>query len=127
MRKITLATALLALATTTAAADVVVIDNNAKIKVDCAKDKTVTIVGNSAQITLTGACDRVTISGNKANVKGSVGTALVSGNDNTLELDAVDEITVSGNKNTVSFKKGLKAKLPKVANTGTDNKLSQGK
>ena len=125
--RIMLATALLALATTTAAADVVVLDNNAKLKVDCAKDKTVTVVGNGAQITLTGACDRVTISGNKASVKGSVGAALVSGNDNTLELDAVDEISVSGNKNTVSFKKGLKAKLPKVANTGTDNKLSQGK
>ena len=127
MLKITLLAATLALTATAARADVNIIDNDQKVTVDCAKDKEVNIVGNKAVITLNGTCDRLNISGNKATVKGSVLSVQVSGNSNTVALDAVDELLVSGNKNTVSYKKGLKAKKPSVLNSGTDNKVSQEK
>jgi len=126
--KITLAAAsILALAAATAHADVNLFDNNQKVTVDCAKDKTVNVTGNNATVTLTGTCDAVNISGNKASVKGSVQHAQVSGNDNSLELDAVDHVMVTGNKNSVTYKKAAKSKQTSVMNTGNDNKISQKK
>jgi hypothetical protein len=127
MLKITLLTAALALAATPALADVSIVDNGQKLTVDCAKDKQVNIVGNKAEVTLTGTCEQVNISGNKASVKGSVRQANISGNENTLALDAVDQIFVSGNKNTVSYKKPAKEKKTSTANTGSDNKITLGK
>jgi hypothetical protein len=130
MLKITLLAATLALAAAAAAtarADVNLFDNDQKVTVDCAKDKEVNITGNKATVTLTGTCEVVNISGNKATVKGSVRNANVSGNENTLVLDAVDAILVSGNKNTISYKKPVKEKKTSSMNTGTDNKISQGK
>jgi hypothetical protein len=127
MLKITLLAATLALAAATARADVNLFDNDQKITVDCAKDKEVNIAGNKATVTLTGTCEVVNISGNKATVKGSARNVNVSGNENTLVLDAVDLILVSGNKNTISYKKAVKEKKTGSTNTGTDNKISQGK
>lgn len=127
MMRITLLAATLALTAATARAEVNIIDNDVKMTVDCAKEKSVNIAGNKATITLSGTCVEVNISGNNVTVKGSVSHANVSGNDNTLALDASDEILVSGNKNTISYKKGVKAKKPSVLNTGTDNKISQTK
>src|SRR5690348_16647249 len=113
--KITLAAAsILALAAATAHADGNLFDNNQKVTVDCAKDKTVNITGNKATVTLTGTCQAVNISGNNATVKGSVQHAQVSGNDNTLELDAVDHVMVSGNKNSITYKKAVKDKQTSV-------------
>jgi hypothetical protein len=129
MKKITLhaATLALALTATAARADVSIIDNNQKITVDCAKDRMVNIVGNKAAVTLKGTCEAVNISGNKASVKGSATVVNVSGNDNTLDLDAVDGVNVSGNDNTVSYKKPAKAKSTRVTNSGNDNKISRTK
>ena len=109
MLKVTLLTATLALTATAARADVNIVDNNKTITVDCAKDKS------------------VNISGNKATVKGSVLVANISGNSNTLTLDGVDGVMISGNENTVTYKKAVKEKSPKMADTGTDNKISQTK
>jgi hypothetical protein len=119
--------AALALTASTASADIMVADNNQKLAVDCAKDKLVTVSGNHATITLTGTCEGVIVSGNHATVKGSSVRVLVSGNNNTVEIDAADEIHVTGNKNTVSYKKGIKAKAPKVSNPGNNNSVSAGK
>lgn len=119
--------AALALTASAAAADVMVVDNNQKLTVDCAKDKTVTVAGNKATITLNGTCEAVIVSGNHASVKGSSVRFLVSGNDNTVDVDAADEIQVTGNKNTVSYKKGIKAKAPRVSNPGNNNTVSAGK
>ncbi len=123
----TLALALVTIAAATARAEVAIMDNNQKLTVDCAKEKSVSIVGNKATVTLNGTCDRVQIAGNKATVRGSAVQVYVAGNDNTLELDAADEIYVPGNRNTVSFKKGVKARTPKVSSPGNDNKISQTK
>ena len=129
MLRITLLAATLALTAATAHAEVNIIDNDQKITVDCAKERGVNIVGNKAVVTLTGVCEEVNISGNKATVKGSVRQVNVSGNDNLLTLEGVDAILVSGNKNTITYKKALKdaAKKPSALNSGSDNKISQVK
>lgn len=123
MKTVLFATAL-TLAATAAYADVNIFDNKQTVTVDCAKDKAVNITGNNAVVTLKGTCDVVNISGNDAKVTGSVATANVSGNNNTLTLDAVDAVLTTGNKNTVSYKKSVKAKKTTVANTGNENKIS---
>jgi hypothetical protein len=127
MMKIMLYAAALTLTAATAHAGVNIIDNDQKLTVDCAKEKTVNIVGNNATVTLTGTCGQVNISGNEASVKGSAVRVNISGNESTLVLDAVDTLRVSGNENKISYKKGVKAKKPSVANSGTDNKISQVK
>jgi hypothetical protein len=127
MMKITLLAATLALGAATAVADVNIVDNDQKISVDCAKEKAVNITGNKANVTLNGTCEEVNISGNKATVKGSARHVNISGNDNLLTLDAVDQILISGNKNTISYKKPAKEKKTSTVNTGSDNKISQGK
>lgn len=127
MKRLTLAAATLALAAATAHADVTIVDNDRKLTVDCAKDRTVNIVGNKATVTLKGTCDAVSVTGNDATVKGSAIIVSVSGNDNILELDAVDGIIVSGNDNKVSYRKPVKEKATRVANSGNDNKVSRAK
>jgi hypothetical protein len=111
-----------------AAADAMFADNKQTATVDCAKDATVNISGNEATITLTGVCENVLVSGNKATLTGSAKNVVVSGNDNTVDLDVVDKLLVSGNSNTVSYKKSTDAKKKtKVSNPGNKNKVAQKK
>ena len=111
----------------TAYADVNLLDNDETVTVDCAKDKTVNVVGNTASITLTGVCDMVQISGNAAKVTGSVKSVRISGNDNKLTLEAVDSIMVSGNDNVVTYKKPVAKKKTGVLNSGNKNKIAKAK
>lgn len=125
--KITLLAATLSLAAAgaTARADVNLIDNNQKVTVDCAKDKTVNITGNKAAVTLNGTCDAVNISGNKATVKGSARHVQISGNDSEFALDAADHIMVSGNNNAITYKRATaKDKKTGVMDSGENNKIS---
>lgn len=117
----------LVLVSGTAVADVTIMDNKKTIAHDCAKDKTVNIVGNKITLTLTGTCDLVTIAGNKALVKGSAAKFYVAGNENTVEADAADDIAVPGNRNTVTWKRGATKKAPSVSAPGKDNSVSQAK
>ncbi len=111
-----------------AAADAMFADNKQTATVDCAKDPNVAITGNEATITLTGTCEALLVSGNKAKVTGSAKKTVVSGNDNTVDLDVVDNLLVSGNSNTVSYKKASDAKKKsKVSNTGNKNKVAPKK
>jgi len=111
-----------------AAADAMFADNKQTATVDCAKDASVSISGNEATITLTGVCDQVLVSGNKAKLTGSAKSVLVSGNDNTVDLDVVDKLLVSGNSNTVSYKASSDAKKKtKVSNPGNKNKITKKK
>ena len=64
--KLRLITASLLCLTSIASADVSIMDNDQTVAVDCAKDKNVSIIGNGATVTLTGTCDKVSVSGNKA-------------------------------------------------------------
>jgi hypothetical protein len=113
------------LVSSTAFADVTVMDNDKELTVDCAKDKEVNLVGNHITVTLTGTCTKVTVSGNHETVKGSVTTAFVMGNQNTLLLDAVDTIKVSGNNNTVTHGGPIKAKATAVSNVGKNNTITK--
>ena len=119
------ATFALSLLASTASADVTVMDNNKTLTVDCAKDKNVNLVGNHITVTLTGTCENVKVTGNHETVTGSVLNAYVAGNNNTLTLDAVDQISVAGNKNTATYKKPVAKKKTSVSNTGKDNKITQ--
>jgi hypothetical protein len=108
-----------------AAADALFADNKQTATVDCAKDASVSITGNDATITLTGVCENVLVSGNKAKLTGSAKNVAVSGNDNTVDLDTVDKLLVSGNSNTVSYKKSSDPKKKtKFSNTGNKNKIA---
>ena len=104
-------------------ADVDEVDNGKTHTVDCKKDPTVRVSGNSNTFTLKGTCESVQVSGNKNTVKGDAAKqVMLSGNDNTIALQ-IDNLMVSGDRNTVSYKK----KKPSVADQGNGNKISQAK
>ena len=109
---------------TVAFADIDEVDNGKTHTVDCKKDGTVRVSGNSNTFTLTGTCASVQISGNKNTIKGDgAKSVLVSGNENSVTLSSIDNVLVSGDKNTLSYKK----KKPTVADQGNGNKVSQAK
>lgn len=112
------------LISTVAFADIDEVDNGKTHTVDCAKDGTVRVSGNSNTFTLKGTCASVQISGNKNTVKGDgAKSVLLSGNDNTVALTSIDNVLVSGDNNSLSYKK----KKPTVADQGNGNKVSQAK
>jgi hypothetical protein len=118
--------AALATLTSTAVADVVVVNNDQIRSIDCAKDPTVTIAGNNATITLLGTCSNVTLAGNRGKVSGSATLLTVAGNDNTATLHIVDGIAANGNNNTVTYKKSSNPKVPtRVSSPGRGNKVSR--
>ena len=123
--KLVLASLLLAPAL--AFADVAIEDNEQTVTVDCEKDKTVSITGNKATVTLTGVCDLLAVSGNDAIITGSAAKVAVAGNNNQVKLEAVDRIATPGNKNIVTWKKGVTKAKPKVSNPGNKNKISKVK
>jgi hypothetical protein len=105
-------------------ADVSVPENKKTLEVDCAKDPTISLLGNNITVTTKGVCERLLISGNFANVTGSVKAVYVTGNSNKVTLAAADEIMVSGNDNSVSVRAAVTRKAPKIANSGNGNKVS---
>lgn len=108
----------------TALADVDVVDNKESHVVDCAKDPTVRVSGNSNTFTLKGSCKSVQISGNSNSVTGDgAKSVLLSGNNNTIALTTIGNVLVSGDKNTVSYK----GKKPHVADQGNGNKITPAK
>ena len=112
------------LVSSVALADVDEVDNNKTHTVDCKKDPTVRVSGNSNTFTLTGTCESVQVSGNKNTVKGGgAKQVMLSGNDNTIALSIIDSVMVSGDRNAVSYKK----KKPTVADQGSKNKVTQAK
>jgi len=111
----------------TARADITVMDNDKTLDVDCAKDPNVSLMGNHLTLTTKGVCNRILVTGNEATVTGSAGAVSVTGNHNTVNLDAADDISVTGNDNTVSVHKAIKAKAPRISNPGSRNKITRGK
>lgn len=107
-----------------ARADVSIVDNDKTVHVDCGKDPNVALIGNHNTITATGVCDTLTISGNDCSFVGSVSSATVSGNHNTVTLAAADQVSVPGSDNTITVKKAIKRKSPSISNTGTHNNVS---
>lgn len=110
-----------------ARADVSVIDNDKTLDVDCAKDPEVSLIGNHLTVTTRGVCTKITISGNHETVTGSASAVFIAGNHNIVTLAAADDITIAGNSNTLTVRKSVKLKAPRVANSGTDNHITQPK
>ena len=117
-----IATALLA--APAARADITVLDNDKTIDVDCAKDARINLQGNHLTVNASGVCTAISIDGNEVTVTGSATRVIINGNHNTLDLTAADEVAVHGNDNTVTVHKPVKAKAPRVSNTGKHNKLT---
>jgi len=112
-----------------ASADIMNIDDDQTLTVDCAKDKNVNLTGNKNKITLNGTCKSVNISGNENEVNGTTIQVKVSGNENTFTLEAVDSILVSGNDNKISYKATVTKTKKKtgVLNSGNGNKIGKVK
>jgi hypothetical protein len=108
-------------------AEVTVIDNRRTIEVDCAKDPEVNLVGNHIKLTTKGVCARITLTGNHEVVTGSATAVHISGNHNKVMMDAADEVSVAGNHNTISVRKALTRKAPRIGNVGNYNKVTEGK
>jgi hypothetical protein len=110
-----------------ARADVTVMDNDKTLDVDCAKDPNVALLGNHLTLTTKGVCARISVAGNNATITGSASLVSVTGNHNTVTLEAADDVSVTGNDNTVSVLKAIKAKAPRISSPGNRNKITRGK
>jgi hypothetical protein len=101
-------------------------DNKLTVTHDCGKDGDANVMGNDSAFTITGACDTITVTGNHNTVKIEAAKRVsVTGNENNVTVDATSEINATGNKNTVSWKKAQKGDKPAVNNTGTGNKVGK--
>jgi hypothetical protein len=110
-----------------ARADITITENEKSIDVDCAKDGQIRLQGNHLTVTIKGVCKTVAVEGNNTTVTGSATSVRIAGNHNTVTLAAADDVSIDGNRNTVTVGKALKLKAPRIANTGTDNKVTQPK
>jgi hypothetical protein len=104
-----------------ARADVAIEANNKTVRVDCAKDPNVALLGNHLTVTATGVCTAVTIPGNENSFTGSALSVSVPGNTNTVTLAAADDVSVTGNGNAIMVKKAIKRKAPAFSNLGNNN------
>src|SRR5262245_17216624 len=93
----------LVLAMSTARAEKVYTGDKA-ITFDCGKDPEVVISTNKAKITLTGSCKGVTVTGGDNTVSIDVVDELVwTGGPNTFAINTVREIVANGNGNTLKI------------------------
>jgi hypothetical protein len=108
-----------------ARAEITVLDNNRALDVDCAKDPEITLIGNHIAVAAQGVCAKITILGNHATVNGSSTEVNVAGNHNKLNLVAADDVTVAGNHNSVTVRKAVTLKAPRIANLGNNNRVTR--
>ncbi|WPB77827.1 DUF3060 domain-containing protein [Archangium violaceum] len=77
----------------------------------CSPKTEVNISGSDNEITLTGECKRVS----------------VSGSTNMVKVEAAAAIEVMGSDNQVTWKREVGGKKPKVTRTGSNNKVTQAR
>jgi hypothetical protein len=119
---------LLVLVPSLASADKTYNDAGAKIAHDCDKDGNAVLNGAAASGSITGKCDKISITGSTAKLTiASVAKLSVTGSMNEITVDAVDKLSVTGSKNTVSWKKSVSGEKPKISQTGVGNKIKQEK
>src|SRR5258707_457508 len=81
-------------------------DNGKTITHDCAKDADIKIMGNDNTVTVTGACTKISVAGNKNVVTiASSKVTGVGGNDNTVTVEATDDVVTTGSRNKVTYTK----------------------
>lgn len=71
----------------------------------------IVIRGRDNMITLTGTCESLE----------------VLGSDNMIRVEQVEAIAVDGDDNMVTWQQGVDADTPTITNTGTDNRIQQGR
>jgi hypothetical protein len=92
----------------TITADVTIDKNDVKRTIDCAGGS-VTVEGNGCVLVLKGDCS----------------TLKVNGNNNTVTVEAVAEISTQGNRNKVTWTRGAGGRPPKISNPGTGNTIKR--
>ncbi len=121
MKRIAIATILLA-GTSLVLADSYV-DNKKTLTHDCDKTPEAAVMGNDNTITFTGACSKITVTGNGNSLTVRVVKDVsVTGNHNKLNIDAPVNIAVTGNDNGVEYR-ATDDKKPAITNTGKNNKI----
>ncbi len=94
--------------------------NDAKIEISgsgsqethrCSPKSEVDISGNDLEVTLTGEC----------------GSVSVNGSNNKVKVETVSAIEVTGANNSVTWKKAVGGKKPKVSRNGAGNTVAQAK
>ena len=112
---------LLALAPATAHADRIS-EAPAVVAIDCTTTKTVTITNGSGRYAITGACDKVAVSGGMNTIAIAAAKNLsISGSKNEITIDKVDKIAAIGSNNRVTYGGGLTLAKPKSASVGKGN------
>jgi len=101
-------------------------DSTAKVTHDCGRQPRVVINAFRDEVTLTGACSRVSVNGrsNKLVIESAAQLA-VHGTDNTVDVGTVGAIVVIGAENKVSWKVAAAGKRPRVSQNGSGNRISQ--
>jgi len=95
--------------------------------IDCSKKKTAAITKSNGVYAVSGACDKVALSGSNNIVSiESTKNLAVSGGNNTVTVAAVDKIAATGKNNTVTWTAGLSTSAPKTASSGKNNTITQG-
>lgn len=93
---------------------------------DCTKKKSQAITKSNGVYTVTGACDKVALSGSNNIVTiESTKNLAVSGGNNTVTVTAVDKIAATGKNNTVTWSAAITGSAPKTAATGKSNTITQ--
>jgi len=88
---------------------------------DCAKDGVISIDANAGKYTFTGACKSITINGNTNEVTlDATATLSVNGNKNKVTANSADALLVPGNENAVTVKKPPSTS----SNPGSNNKVT---
>ena len=94
---------------------------------DCGREPNVQIAVSGGTYTLTGACEKVLVTGvaNTVTIASSKSLA-VNGAKNSVDIGAADRITVNGNGNSVTYKRSVDPKAKaKVSSNGPNNKVTQ--
>lgn len=93
---------------------------------DCTKKKSQAITKSNGVYAVTGACDKVALSGSNNIVTiESTKNLAVSGGNNTVTVTAADKIAATGKNNTVTWSAAITGSAPKTAATGKSNTITQ--
>ena len=76
--------------------------------IDC-NGREVSVLGSRNELELRGVCPVV----------------IVSGSDNTIDIDAAQRIQTTGDRNKVTWVEVTTGREPRVQNTGTQNRISK--
>ena len=96
---------------------------------DCRKDPTVEVASSLNQVTITGPCKSVRVTGNLNQVTISSTLALaVAGDENQVHTDAADTITAPGGHNQIEYRRAVTAsKQTQVSSSGPHNDIRKVK